>query len=439
MVMTVGKIAIEGIKAFTKTASNSTASATTKVISKTPLPRFKIRRTGLFRADNSLFPFAKFHPLETAAGKLREDGMILCHMTEHLPTHDGKILSVFDALGRTRNSVHFSVNHPVTEHMLGDAWSQMPYAVLMPMKSALKQNGNCFVGGIAVDFFSRGSVKLPKGTIIVRRAKDVPEGALRVINARTIERFKNLRGVRIIETSDERVYDAAKKVIKKLGYEYRGSCDSELWGELSSELHENTGKFTKFLKSKGLKAAYHSSTPNGSFEFLLADIQLLARFDKSWVININGKNIYSYKNSILKMLRNIKAQAKRENLPLDVNIDAVISIVKKSSTPKEAASILREKMKLAIGTKGKNQEIQEKLEKVKDFNAPFLEFHKFFKSSLSPRANDAQTTYLYNPSAKTFDKIKDIVLKEFLKTKKSKVVQIITEKELPEMQKRGLL
>lgn len=394
----------------------------------------KIRQSGLFNADSTLFPFAKYHTLETAKGALREDGMILCHMTEHLPSQDGRILSIFEALGETRNSVHFSVNHPVNEHMFQGVWKNRPYAILIPMKGALKQKGNTFAGGVATDFFSRGSVCLPKGTVIVRRAKDVPAGKLRVINGNQIEQFKKLKGIRIVEISqDTPMYDGVRTSIKKLGYEIRDSKDSVLWGDSAQKLHENTKKFNKFLKSKGLRPLFHSNTPNGNFDLLLMDIKILSKFDKAWTISSNGKILYDYKKSFLESLDEIKAFAQRENLPLDINIDEVKNVIKNAINPKTAVKELKEKLKLDIGLRSCTKEMQEKIEKLACFDAPFFESHTMYSTSIAREANELQMAYLQNPGTETFQRTLSYRENEMLKISESEVVKYLTEKEIPQV------
>lgn len=48
-------------------------------------------RTQTISSENtSIFSFAQKHPLKNARGQLREDGMILTHLTDYLPK-DGYI------------------------------------------------------------------------------------------------------------------------------------------------------------------------------------------------------------------------------------------------------------------------------------------------------------------------------------------------------------
>ena len=412
--MAINKVIVNGIKTVAKSAPKATKVK----------PSLRGKISSIFDADTTLFPFAKIHPPENAAGKLREKGMILCHMTEHLPTQDGKILSAFDAVKIPRNSVHFSVNHTVEAHFHGD-WDNMSCCILMPMKATLKKKGNTFLGGVAQDFYSIGSVKIPKGSFIVRYAKDVPRGKLRVINADKIKQFKKLKGVRIIETSDKNIHEETNKIIKKLGYEVNYQFSSLYGGCRTEKILEGERKFVEFLQRKGLRSVMHGYTPNGNFESILLGISRLSKYDKPWVILNEGNVIYDYRKSFIEKFKMVKAFAEKEKLPLQFNIDETIKIINSSSSPSEAIKLLRKELGINMSAK-KVQSIYSK------FDYQFLKKH--LENPIDMEVNNAVLKYCSNPSEETAETFWTIQDKLVETRRNNSPLQILKEQDLPKME-----
>ena len=169
-------------------------------------------RTRTVSAESkNLFSFAKRHPLKTSGQELNEDGMLLTHLGDFLP-RDGYIDTARSAIGASRDSVHFAVNHAVTSH-LGGSWVDKKFAYLIPMRAARASGENTFVGGIASDFYSHGRVKIPEGAIIVRRTESIKPGKFRISDASKIDEFKDLHGVKVIETSNRLLIRYCKNLV----------------------------------------------------------------------------------------------------------------------------------------------------------------------------------------------------------------------------------
>ena len=75
---------------------------------------------------------------------LTPDDLVVVHATAHAPerTADGavQLLTRFDSTGYPRASLHFSVNHVVTDHLYG-SWNDAGYVVIAPLTSAIDRNG----------------------------------------------------------------------------------------------------------------------------------------------------------------------------------------------------------------------------------------------------------------------------------------------------------
>ena len=186
--------------------------------------------------SKQLFSFATKHRLKTPKGKLSEDGMILTHMSNFAP-RNGFIDTARSGAGMARDSVHFAVNHGVNGHLGGD-WTYSEYAVLMPFGAARRAAGNRFVGGIATDFYSKGRVRIPKGSVIVRRSTSVPDGQYRISDAAKIDEFKELHGVKIIETSSTDMKATVDNVVQRLGYRVKqGNTTAGDWGGARTSIY----------------------------------------------------------------------------------------------------------------------------------------------------------------------------------------------------------
>jgi hypothetical protein len=102
-------------------------------------------------------------------GKTMElDDLVAVHLTSHLPK-DGTIQalnSVFP-LDSLRTSVHFAINHPVSNVSLYGNWDDTKYAVISPF-GALCEEGNNHVWNFnVVDTYFVGDVKLPEGSTVI--------------------------------------------------------------------------------------------------------------------------------------------------------------------------------------------------------------------------------------------------------------------------------
>lgn len=112
-------------------------------------------------------------PLNQDLSNLSPKNMVLVHATDYFP-EGGIIRTTANAtLAETghinpRFKVHSAINHFVDEHA-GGSWDCRNYSVLMPMdkimESTPKEN---LIGGQMVDFYIRGDVQLPDGSVIIK-------------------------------------------------------------------------------------------------------------------------------------------------------------------------------------------------------------------------------------------------------------------------------
>ncbi len=298
----------------------------------------KVFNSKLIDAESKkIFSFAKKHSLFDKFGFFNEDGLALVHLTDFAPI-DGIIKSTKDAIGYTRNSVHFAVNHAVDSHTLGE-WIFSNFAIIMPFAKTIKTKGNKIVGGVAADLYSRGSIRIPKGSVIVRYNSDIPKGKYKITYARKIQEFKKLKGVKIVETSNANMHDVTNDVIAKLGYKQKSTVFGTLWGK---RYGENNGyimfdKFNKLLRRHKMRPMFHSYTPNGRTERLLENLSLRAEHANTWIVNgKDGEIILNYKERYINILEDILEEAKEYNYKTEYDINKLIEIIMNSKTPKDA-------------------------------------------------------------------------------------------------------
>ena len=285
--------------------------------------------------SKELFSFAEKHTLKAPGGVMSEDGLILTHVTDYLP-REGYIDTARSAVGASRDSVHFAVNHGVTSHALGN-WDSKKYAILSPMKSTLGVEGNEFVGGVAADFYSRGRVKLPKDAVIVRYNEAIPAGKYRISDASKIKEMCDLKGIRLIETSEKNMKTTVDNIIPRLGYDLKDTSDAWYWGKQSSKSRFREFKrFSKFLEAHGLKPVFHTYTPNAKMEMLIESIMARSSLGLGWAYDKNGQVIINAKDETLKLIDYIKKYAEETKYPLNFDISKLKQIISEAATPQAA-------------------------------------------------------------------------------------------------------
>ena len=307
----------------------------------------KVFRTRLASSQSkNLFSFATKHNLFDKTGAFNKEGIVLVHLTDFAPT-DGIIQSARNAIGYTRDSVHFSINHSVVSHSMGD-WASKKYAIILPFEKTIKTKGNKIVGGFPADLYSKGSIRIPKGSVIVRYNSEIPKGKYRILDSSKICEFKKLKGIKIVESSDANMQNVADNVITKLGYDLKSTEEFLIWG---SKYGKNNGylmldKFNKFLKHHKMKPMLHTYTPNARIERLCENLCFRAEHCNSWLVKgKDGKIILDYKEKYIEILENIIQDAKKYN-KTDYDINKLIEIVKQSKTPLEAEKSILECLNL---------------------------------------------------------------------------------------------
>ena len=264
-------------------------------------------------------------------------------MTNYAPT-ENVIKSLRDAtkeangVVRARDSVHFSLNHPVQGHESGN-WNDTKYAILMPFKATVKANvPGKFFGGTPVDLYTKGSVKIPEGSVIVRQSSTIPAGKLKITNAEAIEEFKTLKGVKVLETSGN-VHEITGNAIEMMGYTKQVGNTYQMLGQQTTNIEEllkNKKVWEEFAKKTGLTTAVHTYTPNGRAEYMIDSIDLLAG-KNSWI-----RGNIDYRKQFLEVISEIKG--KSNSISFDIN--KLEEIIKVSQTPKEAINRIASDLKL---------------------------------------------------------------------------------------------
>lgn len=365
-------------------------------------------RTQTISSENkSIFSFAKKHPLKNARGQLREDGMILTHLTDYLPK-DGYIDTARSAIGASRDSVHFAVNHGVTAHLGGD-WSAKKYAILIPMRNARRLKKNKFMGGVAGDFYSHGKVRIPRGSVIVKRTDNVKPGKYRISDSSKIDEFKDLHGVKVIETRNSDMKETVDDIVQKLGYDFKNADEAFYWGDGNdSSSFRDFAQFNKFLKKKKMAPAFHSYTPNAKVEMIIENINLRTKLNRGWQFSRDGKLHVDAKKDMLNALKYIEHYSKSNGLPLDFDTKTLAGIIEKSKTPKEAANMLKQEMN--IFSNMLKPDCIKMLKKCNDSEKEFallMRFKMLIDSPVVRKSDSDLNKYLLSPNNEALEKIQE--------------------------------
>lgn len=363
-------------------------------------------------ADETLFDWAKKKP-ELNLFDINPKSLAWVHMTEYFP-ENGKILSTKlatkdeNGVGYSRATIHGSINKVVTEHMFGNNWTGMKYAVIAPFDKLIETMPESkVIGGIQDDFFFQDLVQLPKGSVIVKYNPDIEEGSFQISEA--------FPGIKLVETSNKNMGEATNLVIKKMGYDnyndivQKQFClTDEEAKTLFSMPETNAIRAFKNIKSWGGSEAYRKSVidninslesfrealgeknykeslenckiqlkfsnlsekcgeqfcmiPNGWDKFCKDNDYLsTTHIETPWgktemalaginILVLLNKNNWEnqdedFKQAVLKSFKDAKeALPKGKNLGYD--IDDVISIIENSKTPQEALDEMAQKYKI---------------------------------------------------------------------------------------------
>lgn len=199
------------------------------------------------KADKKLFSWVKGkHALPM--DEVIPENLVLVHRTKYFP-EDGKILSTSavtknaEGVSEYRPTIHFSLNKSVTEHFVGNAWDTMQYSILLPFKKTVESMPKSKVlGGIQDDFMFMDSVKLPKGSVILKHNTNIPKDQFKISEV--------FDGVKLIETSTDDMVKTTDLVIEKMGYTpYRKALQKHL-GATNAEMEVlNSIPETEFIKN----------------------------------------------------------------------------------------------------------------------------------------------------------------------------------------------
>ena len=292
-------------------------------------------------------PVAEFNP-----SNLDAKSLVLVHMTQFEP-QNGTIQSRRDAIrdgnaGAARNSVHFTLNHAVEAHRLGD-WSECPYAIIMPFENARNANvSGKFIEGMPNDLYTNGSVKIPEGAIIIKYNPDITKGQVQISD------YPNSGGIKILETS-ESVYDLVKPVIEKMGFEYSdtkgnessvfniGKCSTRT--QFLERLNSHCQGWLDFCRKENIQPAEHSYSSNGIAERIIEGVDQLATTN-SWKCADFKKD---YKQIFIEWLTELETNVKNGDF-VSFDVSKLKQIIQNSAFPRQALRKIKSELNIIPST-----------------------------------------------------------------------------------------
>lgn len=226
------------------------------------------------------------------------DDLVLVHVTDYIPEggiiHSPKDAGVkfkkeFDGvkfeLPSQRKTVHFSINGDITETShAGGSWTGKKYAIIIPLNLLNKDD---FIGGIPSDFYSKRSIKIPKGAYML-----CPE-----IERDSVQKIVG-DDVSVIGVEEECIDGYPPIIIHELGYK------NETIGhwQFSSQ---NDSKIVSNIIQKFWKYEAHSFSDEMGDELISQDIiqtSLISKIlrDKSKIPKESIKKILCQHNAMVR-------------------------------------------------------------------------------------------------------------------------------------------
>ena len=304
---------------------------------------------------------------------INKNNTVLVHMTNYLPK-DGQILScknsLKDANGISpyRNTVHFSINHVVPPTNTGQSWGNHNIGIIAPFNKVMDTTPQKdIIGGQFNDFYFHNGIKLPEGSVIVRKSNSVPSGKLKIINAEKLEEFKNTKGLTVVETSDN-IKDITNDCIEKMGYSrldkvmaqetnmpvefFSANPIEQRKPEFLIQSIKNLNKIQQaqislkkgwenFANENNLETyPLHSTSPYGRADALIESTNILSGTQNNWKVGNTN-----YKKEFIQIISEIKNKLSNKK-QLDYDIDKFKTNIIESNTPKEALDRLADEQKI---------------------------------------------------------------------------------------------
>lgn len=279
---------------------------------------------------------------QLTANRLGVDDFVLCHMTDFLSANS-KIMTNLESGHYMRPTTHFSLNHAVGENNTGSSWKSKKYAILLPMKEAVKLNGKP-AGCLEVDTYWAKSLNYnsKQGIVLVHDAT-VPQGKLKVLEPSNLQYHPESRF--LVLASSEKPHDVVNQVILKMGRTSL-SPGSITWGvedisKFNTQACHQRRTFKNFLQKNGFSENMHDASSHSAYEKILGYIDMNASFlGDSWCLKQ-----HDYKAELLGKLDILRKDihlAEQSRLKLD----AITHYIQNSEKPSEAVPLIQNKLNI---------------------------------------------------------------------------------------------
>jgi len=195
-------------------------------------------------------------------------GLIAVHKTRYIP-NDRTIKTTGNAVGynesdilpieAARQTIHFTLNHPVNAHEGGN-WDDAGYAILLPLENIINDN---VVTLSAADTFTLGDVSLENKSAELLISLE----AFKKMSKDEIGALKQRTGAEIItvqDEADEHFDDTINRRVKERGYTNFEAGSNGSW--------EGQNDLIDLAKSLNKKYSMHYWSPFGNIESNISDV-----------------------------------------------------------------------------------------------------------------------------------------------------------------------
>jgi len=244
----------------------------------------------------------RFDPFNRWFSNLSAQDMVLVHRTQYVP-EGGVIKTTRSATGLpgVRDTIHFTLNHPVMSHMEGN-WDNVPYTIFVPLHMIPKSRIENMMGA---DSWVGGDLELPAGTVVLGlKGTPAPKNLGKAV-------------YREIEPGEGRIESA----LSELGYAVQTAGIDHFGDRRIQDV------FKEFLNNEGFElGSLHQNTWRHQYEQTLqfAPDEIVTReIDRvvNWDISKSTSPIAHINSSVKNHLSVLQYLMKRNDLPLDARIN----------------------------------------------------------------------------------------------------------------------
>jgi len=261
---------------------------------------------------------------------LNPQNLVLVHLS-HKNISDSKLFcahegNIFKNEKRyARNTLHFTLNSIVRQNRWGGNYHERQCAILIPYGLIDKKQ---IIGGKYYDFFIRGSIELPKNTVVIYKHPEIPKGQYAYGGDNNLLKFY----------SSQNILKSISEIFALLKYEFINKFSKS----------KRQSLFKIFAKENNLEVCDYMKSSYGKGIGVIESIGILKSHKDNWEHKVAGRKV-NYQNVFLKILENL------DDSKVGFNLKTLKEIIQNSEKPSVATDLVNNKMKIELMCERENK------------------------------------------------------------------------------------